>query len=60
MRTELGSIYDNQTWTLEELPPGLKPINSQWIFKLKPRLDWFTSDQKGPSCGHGQSAKSWY
>jgi hypothetical protein len=35
MCTELGSIHANDTWTLEALPLGTKPISCQWIFKLK-------------------------
>ena len=35
MHDKLSSIYANHTWTLQELPPRVKPINSQWIFKLK-------------------------
>jgi hypothetical protein len=35
MIDEIDSIYKNNTWTLETAPSGVKPINYQWIFKLK-------------------------
>jgi hypothetical protein len=35
MINELDSIYTNDTWKLESPPTGVKPINCQWIFKLK-------------------------
>nr|GEW24610.1 hypothetical protein [Tanacetum cinerariifolium] len=47
---EVGSIMENNTWVLFDLPPGYKPLGCKWIFKkgrcksmeqLKSlRLDW--------------------
>jgi hypothetical protein len=35
MLDELGSIRENRTWTLVDLPKGHKPIGVKWVFKLK-------------------------
>ena len=35
IQTELDSLIKNQTWELVDLPPGTKPINCKWIFKIK-------------------------
>jgi hypothetical protein len=57
MRAELGSISNNQTWTLEELPTGIKPINSQWIFRLKPRIDGLPPIKKARLVAMGNQQK---
>lgn len=36
---ELRSIEKNGTWTLVDLPNGVKPIGLKWIFKLKRNSD---------------------
>lgn len=33
--SEVQSLKDNGTWVLENLPPGRKAIECQWIFKIK-------------------------
>ena len=35
MDSEMQSMYDNQVWTLVDLPEGGKTIGCKWIFKLK-------------------------
>jgi hypothetical protein len=35
MVEELGSIMENNTWSLVDLPRGHKPIDLNWVFKLK-------------------------
>lgn len=35
MRNEIEAIERNETWKLEELPPGYKPIGLKWVYKLK-------------------------
>ena len=35
MDSEMQSMYDNQVWTLVDLPEGGKTIGYKWIFKLK-------------------------
>ena len=35
MDEEMASLMANKTWTLEEAPPGIKPIPVKWVFKIK-------------------------
>ncbi|KAD7478862.1 hypothetical protein E3N88_01998 [Mikania micrantha] len=35
MQNEIKALEQNDTWTLEELPPGKKAIDSKWIYKVK-------------------------
>ena len=35
MNSEYMSLVKNNTWTLVDLPPGVKPIKSKWVFKRK-------------------------
>ena len=35
MEAEMGSIEENKTWCLVDLPPGHKPIGLKWVFKVK-------------------------
>ena len=35
MDDEIASLLSNNTWTLEEVPPGIKPIPVKWVFKVK-------------------------
>lgn len=35
MDEELSALQENDTWKLVELPKGVKPVSSKWIFKLK-------------------------
>ena len=35
MQEEMTSITENQTWSLEDMPPGHRVIGLKWIFKLK-------------------------
>ncbi|GJZ85465.1 zinc finger, CCHC-type containing protein, partial [Tanacetum coccineum] len=36
---EIGSIMENNTWVLSDLPPGCKPLGCKWIFKRKMKLN---------------------
>ncbi|GKB21568.1 zinc finger, CCHC-type containing protein, partial [Tanacetum coccineum] len=36
---EIGSIIENNTWVLSDLPPGCKPLCCKWIFKRKMKVD---------------------
>nr|GEV96738.1 zinc finger, CCHC-type [Tanacetum cinerariifolium] len=36
---EIGSIMENNTWVLSDLPPGCKPVGCKWIFKRKIKVD---------------------
>jgi len=35
MNKEIDALELNDTWTIEELPPGKKPINCKWVYKVK-------------------------
>src|SRR3954466_15320608 len=35
MKSEMGSMYENQVWTLVDLPDGRKTVENKWIFKKK-------------------------
>jgi hypothetical protein len=35
MQHEMDSISKSETWTLEKLPPGKRPITSRWVYKTK-------------------------
>jgi len=34
MAKEIEALEENHTWSVEELPPGKKPINYKWVFKV--------------------------
>ncbi|GJV71494.1 zinc finger, CCHC-type containing protein [Tanacetum coccineum] len=36
---EIGSIMENNTGVLSDLPPGCKPLGCKWIFKRKMKVD---------------------
>ena len=35
MKSETKCMYDNQVWTLVEIPEGRKAVENKWIFKKK-------------------------
>lgn len=35
VRVEYRTLEENETWTIEDLPPGKRAIGSQWVFKVK-------------------------
>ena len=39
MSEEIRALEENQTWTIEDLPPGKKPINCKWVYKVKYKYD---------------------
>ena len=39
MKSEIGSMYDNQVWNLVDLPEGRKAVENKWIFKKKTDAD---------------------
>ncbi|PKI55300.1 hypothetical protein CRG98_024316 [Punica granatum] len=39
MAEEIRALELNHTWTLETLPPGKRPIDCKWVFKIKRRAD---------------------
>ncbi|KAK8644626.1 hypothetical protein V6N13_123928 [Hibiscus sabdariffa] len=47
MRSEMGSMSENQVWTLVEPPKGIKPIGCKWVFKKKTDMDGNVQTYKG-------------
>jgi hypothetical protein len=39
MKSEIRSMYDNQVWTLVDIPSDRKAIENKWIFKKKTDAD---------------------
>ena len=39
MAEEIRALEDNHTWTLEDLPPGKKPISCKRVYKVKYKSD---------------------
>ncbi|XP_015971247.1 uncharacterized mitochondrial protein AtMg00820-like [Arachis duranensis] len=39
IKDELDALQQLQTWEIQALPPGKKPIGCKWVFKLKHNLD---------------------
>ncbi|PNX68420.1 retrovirus-related Pol polyprotein from transposon TNT 1-94, partial [Trifolium pratense] len=39
MKTELDALDRNQTWSLVDLPPHIKPIGCKWVYKIKHKAD---------------------
>jgi hypothetical protein len=35
MKSEIGSMHNNQVWTLVDIPAGRKAVENKWIFKKK-------------------------
>ncbi|PNX85086.1 retrovirus-related Pol polyprotein from transposon TNT 1-94 [Trifolium pratense] len=39
MKTELDALGRNQTWSLVDLPPHIKPIGCKWVYKINHKAD---------------------
>ena len=39
MKSEMESMYDNQVWSLVDLPKGARPIECKRIYKIKTDMD---------------------
>ena len=39
MKSELESMYFNNVWILVDLPQGVKPIASKWVYNRKRGVD---------------------
>ncbi|CAH9143249.1 unnamed protein product [Cuscuta epithymum] len=38
MENEVKALEQNGTWTLENLPPGKRAVDSKWVYKIKYKL----------------------
>src|SRR3954465_2965344 len=47
MKSEIGSMYENEVWTLVDLPDGQKAVENKWIFKKKTDADGTVTVYKG-------------
>ncbi|GKD36146.1 retrovirus-related pol polyprotein from transposon TNT 1-94, partial [Tanacetum coccineum] len=54
---EMDSILGNQTWELAELPKGVRPIGSKWVFKKKLNPDGSMSAFKARLVAKGYRQK---
>ena len=39
MDVEIKALEANNTWTLTSLPPGKKPIDCKWVYRVKYKSD---------------------
>ncbi|KAL2922825.1 Retrovirus-related Pol polyprotein from transposon TNT 1-94 [Bienertia sinuspersici] len=39
MQKEITALEDNETWVMQELPPGKKALGSKWVYKIKHNSD---------------------
>ena len=39
MKSEMGSMYENEVWTLVDLPDDQQAIENKWIFRTKTDAD---------------------
>jgi len=39
MAKEIDALETNRTWKLTKLPPGKKPINCKWVYRVKYNSD---------------------
>ena len=53
MKSEIGSMYENEVWTLVDLPNDPRPIENKWIFKKKTDADGNVTVYKGQLVAKG-------
>lgn len=58
MLKEMQSIHDNNTWVLEDLPTGVKPITCRWVFREKPGLPGTPATKKARLVARGFEQKA--
>ncbi|GKE47473.1 zinc finger, CCHC-type containing protein, partial [Tanacetum coccineum] len=56
---EIGSIMENNTRVLSDLPPGCKPLVCKWIFKRKMKVDGTIDKFKARLVIQGIRQKEW-
>jgi len=47
MAKEIEALEANENWKVTELPPGKKPINYKWVYRVKYNSD---SSIQGKTC----------
>src|SRR3954468_22300926 len=53
MKSEIGSMYENEVWTLTDLPDDRRAIENKWIFKKKTDADGNVTIYKALLVGKG-------
>lgn len=48
MGQELAALEFNETWTIVGLPPGKRPIDCKWVYKLKFKAGGIVERAKAP------------
>lgn len=57
IKDELDSLDKNEVWKVTKLPPGRKPIDSKWVFKLKTKANGEIDRFKARLCAKGFAQK---
>ena len=57
MQQEIDSLHRNNTWELVPLPPGRKPIQSRWVYRLKMNADGSINRFKARHVAKGYTQK---
>ena len=39
MDIEINALEQNNTWTIQDLPPSKKPIGCKWVYKITRKAD---------------------
>lgn len=57
MENEIESIYKNDTWDLDLLPPDRKAIATKWVYRVKTNADGSTAKLKAGLVAKGFQQK---
>ena len=55
---EYNALLKAGTWTLKELPPGRKPIDNKWVFRIKKHSDGSLDKFRARLCAKGFTQKA--
>lgn len=55
IQSELASLYENNTWTIDSLPADRKQVGSKWVFKIKLKADGSIARYKAKVVAKGYS-----
>jgi hypothetical protein len=53
MKSKIRSMYDNQVWTLVDIPSDRKAVENKWIFKKKTDADGKYDHLQSSTCRKG-------